>query len=174
MNKLVLYILCLISVGCTSSRHNQNEVEMDPFAPKLKQKILEFIRFADSIYPTHSADMFYTVNARRNGDTNFITMRTEYYYNPDLYGIGGYTFVDSNLVVYENAAGPRLLKAFQPLTYKFYTPVNLIDTTKLIKFQDSIPGYQDGRKGVGDYEPLMYRFRLIGEDSLVLIFSGRW
>lgn len=174
MNKLILYTLCLIFVGCTSSRHSRNEVEMDPFAPKLKQKIREFIHYVDSIYPYHKDKMFYAINAKNLNDTNFVTIRTEYYYNPELYQIKGYTFLDSNLIVFEDAPGPIYLRNFESLDIQFFVPIYLIDTVKLIKFQDSIPGYQDGRKGIGDYEPLMYDFQLIGRDSLVLIFSGRW
>ena len=176
MKKIMLYGICLIFIGYFNSgcRENGTPKVMDPFAPVLKQKIREFIKYTDIEQPDHGSELFYTVNARKNNDTSFITMRTEYYYNPEWYNIGGYTFLDSNLIVFENAPGPLLLEAFQPFEYEFYTPINLIDTTKLIKFQDSIPGYQDGRKGIGNYEPLMYKFRLIGKDSLVLIFSGPW
>lgn len=172
MDRLFLYILCLCFVGCLGSSPKTVPKAESPFSPEWEGKIREFIQYTDSVCKGHAKYLLYAFNAQKDDSTKIIILRTDYYYNNEYKRLGGYFYIDSNLVIFENGKGPVFERLYKTYRYEFYTPTQLVDTTKLIPFQDTIPGYQDGSKGQGEYEYLLRRYKVLENDSLVLVYSG--
>lgn len=173
MDRLFLYILCLCFIGCLGASPKTVQKAESPFSPEWEGKIREFIQYTDSVFEGKTERLLYAFQAIKKDSLRFISLRTDYYYNPDFELIGGYYYLDSNLVIFENGDGPLVKKIYgSSFKREFFIPTSLVDTTKLIPFQDTIPGYQDGRKGLGEYEFLVRRYQVLENDSLVLVRSG--
>lgn len=171
MDRLFLYILCLCFVGCLGTSPKTAQKAESPFSPEWEGILREFIQYTDSVFEGKTECLLYAFNAKYDDSVKFIILRTDYYYDNELKRIGGYFYIDSNLVIFENGKGPVFERRYKTYEYEFYTPTQLVDTTKLIPFQDTIPGYMD-ESNKGEYEFLIRRYNVMENDSLVLVYTG--
>lgn len=98
----------------------------------------------------------YRLSLRKEGKRNVVFLHTDYFYNKQK--IKGYTFIGDRLVIYDgNYTGQ---------------PQNLIDTTRLIQFIDTIPVYDSDEFIDIDYEVIMQEHIIHTRDSLILTYFG--
>ena len=153
MKKNKIYIAFIISFCvCCESAKQDNEI----FKPELKNKILSFIKYSDSIIGQSplKKDMFYAV-AFTGQEEPLLYIYRDFFYDKKMLG---YTYIDDRLIVCYN--------------FREGYKQHLIDTTKLIPFKDSIPGYRSNIVIDMYYEILKYVYTIDSTDNLSLIYVG--
>lgn len=151
----IIYIALITSlfVCCKSNISKQND---EIFVPQLRTNILNFLEYSDSVYKNAPPkDMLYAVAVTGRKEP-LLYLYTDFFYNKNMLG---YTYINNKLVVCYN---------FREDDYKQY----LIDTTKLIRFKDSIPGYRSNECIDMSYEILKYIYSIDSTNNLSLIFVG--
>lgn len=147
-----MLLLACFSFGCKShTKLDETNRGADAFAPVLREKIVEFVSFIDSIRSFRAKEgFFYIVFEDRNEDMLVFIGRDFFY---DKRRVKGYAFVNGELVVYEGNYSNR--------------EQYLVDTTKLIPLVDTIPNYWEIEDNDGmDYEVVSREFVIHGKDSL--------
>lgn len=190
---MVIFIICCF--GCKYKISNQNKQGLNDelFAPALRGVLNEFFSKVDSVWGVdedredidedvykdidtsnykeergYNSDgkiyvvkfkkhrRLYRLSLRKEGRKNVVFLQTDYFYNKQK--IKGYTFIGDRLVVYDgNYTGQRQ---------------NLIDTTRLIQFVDSIPGYDSDEVIDMDFEVIIQKHIIHTRDSLSLTYFG--
>ena len=130
---------------------DENNRGSEAFTFVLRDKIENFISYIDSISPYKNNNELFYVSFEEENDKMFVFVGTDFFYRKCK--IKGYAFVNGRLVVYNGNYSDQ----------KQY----LVDTTKLIQFVDTIPGYwSDNTDIYMDYEVLRREFVIHGKDSL--------
>ena len=107
-------------------------------------------------YYKNKNEFFYVFFEEEN-DKMFVFVGTDFFYRKNK--IKGYAFVNGRLIVYNGNDSDR--------------KQNLVDTTKLIQFVDTIPGFWSDDTDIHmDYEVLRREFVIHGKDSLTLTNLG--
>lgn len=160
MRKYVFYMLFTTLCCFACKRHSgldENNRGSEAFAFVLRDRIEDFISYVDSISPYKNKNEFFYVFFEEENDKMFVFVGTDFFYRKNK--IKGYAFVNGRLIVYNGNDSDR----------KQY----LVDTTKLIQFVDTIPGFWSDDTDIHmDYEVLRREFVIYGKDSLTLTNLG--
>ena len=160
--QMKIYICFIIGLFCINCRYCiskqcNDDVEKSVFTPVLTDKIKDFITYADSIFTDEGErKLCYTLLFYEDDENFILQMSTDFFYRKQY--IKGYTFINDHLIVYDGNFANQ----------KQY----LLDTSRLIKFVDTIPGYRSDIFIDMDYEVVKREYLISNKDSLSLIVSG--
>lgn len=152
----VLFVM-LYCFGCKrDSKFDENNRGSIAFTPVLRDKIENFISYADSVLGKKEKEEFYTFFMHKRNDKEILFLGTSFFYKKKR--IKGYAFLNGRLVVYYgNSSGQEQ---------------DLVNVAKLIQFVDTIPGYRSDACIDMDYQVLKREYVICDKDSLSLIYSG--
>ncbi len=150
------YSICIIAICCICCQNGKSSRE-GVFAPALQNKLNDFFASADTIFQDdEDYRLLYSISFYQEDEKDFVHLNTDYFYHKER--VKGYVFVNNRLVVYEGHFTGK--------------EQNLIDTSKLIHFIDTIPGYRSYESCDIDYEVIRQEYQIYSRDSLVLTYFG--